>query len=113
MTTGTTFYINSGKKAVVAVIPRKVKSVIDKLSKEISCSRQEIYNDICNDYYGNKSKYKIDLHLDEDGKNVTLYLPKKLHKSLGLLAMEMDSNLKTLVSSIISSYLRDRSSLGE
>ena len=111
MTTGTTFYREIGRKAVVAVIPEKIKGMIDELSNEISCSRQEIYNDICNDYFSNRSKYKVDLDISDDGKPVTIYLPKKLHKNMSLLAMKMDSNLKALVSSIISSYFRDRSSL--
>lgn len=109
MSTGTTYYIQNKHKAVVAVIPEDIKEIIDTLSKEIGCSRQEIYKDICQDFWDNRAKYSIDLKTWD--KSITLYLPKKLHKNLSIFAMRADSSLKVLTSSILTSYFRDRSSI--
>jgi len=105
--TGTTFYIKNGYKAIIALVPKGVKHSIDKMAIEIGCSRQELYHDICGDYLDNESKYTLEYKLWE--QPITIYLPKEMHRNLSHHKIDKDTNLKKLVSSIITSYFKKRS----
>jgi len=108
MTSGTTFYLGNGYKAIIALVPEDIKMKLNLMSNDISCSKQEMYRDIFQDFIDNQDKYNILYPVGD--KQITVYLPKKMHKKLkGISIIKKDIYLKALVSSVIISYFKDRS----
>jgi len=107
MSSGTTFYIDNGFKAVIAKVPEDIKLRLNLMANNISCSKQDLYKDIFQDYIENQDKYNINHNLGN--KQITVYLPKKMHKKLKHIAIVKDIHLKEIISSVIISYFKERS----